>query len=119
MNRRGFLRGLAAWAAAPVILPALPSVLIASPVVRVITGGGYSPASNLSNLPNLTTVYYDKPFIRNLKAQTPFFKMSQVRSLPSVEYDLTEDFEVEDQSSESKKVQFFMYQPLHAELTNV
>jgi len=104
MNRRGFLKGIAAWAAAPVIMPVLPSIFVANPVVKAVTGG-YSPASNLSNPQALTAIYYNKKFIANLKAQTPFMRVSELRDLPPVD--------------ESKKVQFFMYQPLHADLTNV
>lgn len=44
---------------------------------------GYNPASNTtSNLPQSRIIYYDKRFIENLKAQTPFVRCSERRELP-------------------------------------
>ena len=44
---------------------------------------GYSPASNVqSNLPQSTVKFYDKNFIQNLKANTPFVRCSERRELP-------------------------------------
>jgi len=43
----------------------------------------YSPASNTtSNLPQSTVIYYDKSFIDNLKANTPFLRVASRRDLP-------------------------------------
>lgn len=43
----------------------------------------YTPASNTtSNLPQSTVIYYDKSFIDNLKANTPFLKVASRRDLP-------------------------------------
>lgn len=43
----------------------------------------YTPASNLtSNLPQSTVIFYDKSFIDNLKANTPFLKVASRRDLP-------------------------------------
>ncbi len=44
---------------------------------------GYNPASNsTSNLPQSRVIYYDKRFIENLKAQTPFVRCAERRELP-------------------------------------
>ena len=44
---------------------------------------GYSPASNVqANLPQSTVKFYDKDFIDNLKAETPFVRCSERRDLP-------------------------------------
>lgn len=44
---------------------------------------GYNPASNgTSNLPQSTVIYYDKKFVENLKAQTPFVRCTSRRELP-------------------------------------
>jgi N4-gp56 family major capsid protein len=44
---------------------------------------GYNPASNqTSNLPQSRIIYYDKRFIENLKAQTPFLRCAERRELP-------------------------------------
>jgi hypothetical protein len=44
---------------------------------------GFNPASNLtSNLPQSRVIYYDKRFIENLKAQTPFVRCAERRELP-------------------------------------
>ena len=43
---------------------------------------GY-PASNVqSNLPQSTTLFYDKQFIENLKSETPFVRCAERRDLP-------------------------------------
>lgn len=44
---------------------------------------GYSPASNLtSNLPQSTVVYHDRKFVQNLKQNTPWLKVCELRELP-------------------------------------
>ncbi len=44
---------------------------------------GFNPASNVtSNLPQSRVIYYDKRFIENLKAQTPFVRCAERRELP-------------------------------------
>ena len=44
---------------------------------------GYNPASNqTSNLPQSRIIFYDKRFIENLKAQTPFLRCAERRELP-------------------------------------
>jgi hypothetical protein len=44
---------------------------------------GFSPASmNTSNLPQSTVIYYDKNFVKNLKANTPFLRCTARRELP-------------------------------------
>lgn len=44
---------------------------------------GYNPSSNqTSNLPQSRVIYYDKRFIENLKAQTPFVRCAERRELP-------------------------------------
>lgn len=44
---------------------------------------GYNPASNAtSNLPQSRVISYDKKFIQNLKAQTPFVRCAERRELP-------------------------------------
>ena len=44
---------------------------------------GYPSASNTtSNLPQSTVKFYDKNFIENLKAETPFVRCSERRDLP-------------------------------------
>jgi len=44
---------------------------------------GYNPASNTtSTLPQSRVIYYDKRFIENLKAQTPFVRCCERRELP-------------------------------------
>src|SRR5579885_2973808 len=44
---------------------------------------GYNPASNVtSNLPQSRVISYDKKFIQNLKAQTPFVRCAERRELP-------------------------------------
>src|ERR1700675_5093308 len=44
---------------------------------------GFNPASNTtSNLPQSRVIYYDKRFIENLKAQTPFVRCAERRELP-------------------------------------
>jgi len=46
-------------------------------------GAGYSPASNTTaNLPQSTVNYYDKNFIENLKAETPYYRCVERRPLP-------------------------------------
>lgn len=45
---------------------------------------GYNPASILSsNLPQSTVIYYDKDFVKNLKANTPFLRCTERRELPA------------------------------------
>jgi hypothetical protein len=44
---------------------------------------GYPSASNTtSNLPQSTVKFYDKNFIENLKAETPFVRCAERRDLP-------------------------------------
>jgi len=44
---------------------------------------GFNPSSNsTANLPQSRVIYYDKRFIENLKAQTPFVRCSERRELP-------------------------------------
>lgn len=44
---------------------------------------GYSPASNTTgNLPQTQAIYYEKTFIDNLKAETPFLKLSTRMEMP-------------------------------------
>ena len=44
--------------------------------------GGYSPASTVtSNLPQSTVIQYDKKFVKNLKANTPFVRITNRREL--------------------------------------
>ena len=44
---------------------------------------GYNPASNnTASLPQSRVIYYDKKFIENLKAQTPFVRCAERRDLP-------------------------------------
>ena len=44
---------------------------------------GYNPAANgTSNLPQARVIYYDKRFVENLKAQTPFVRCAERRELP-------------------------------------
>lgn len=44
---------------------------------------GYNPASTLiSNLPQSQAIHFDTDFIRNLKANTPFLRVTERRSLP-------------------------------------
>ena len=45
---------------------------------------GYSPASTvISNLPQSQATHYDKDFIKNLKANTPFLRCTERRELPA------------------------------------
>lgn len=45
---------------------------------------GYNPASTLiSNLPQAQATYFDKDFIANLKANTPFLRCTERRELPA------------------------------------
>lgn len=49
----------------------------------VVFGTGYSPASNTTgNLPQTQAIYYEKTFIDNLKAETPFLKVSTRMEMP-------------------------------------
>lgn len=44
---------------------------------------GFNPSSNgTGNLPQSRVIYYDKRFIENLKAQTPFVRCAERRELP-------------------------------------
>lgn len=44
---------------------------------------GFNPSSNAtSNLPQSRVIFYDKRFIENLKAQTPFVRCAERRELP-------------------------------------
>lgn len=44
---------------------------------------GYPSASNTTaNLPQSTVKFYDKNFIENLKAETPFVRCAERRDLP-------------------------------------
>ena len=44
---------------------------------------GYNPASNqTNNLPQSRIIFYDKRFIENLKAQTPFLRCAERKELP-------------------------------------
>jgi N4-gp56 family major capsid protein len=48
-----------------------------------ICNAGYSPASNTTgNLPQTQAVYYEKTFIENLKAETPFVKQTRRMEMP-------------------------------------
>lgn len=48
-----------------------------------MTATSYSPSSNnQSNLPQSTVIHYDKRFVENLKANTPFVRCSNRRELP-------------------------------------
>lgn len=50
---------------------------------QVRLGAGYSPASNLTgNLTQTQVNYYDKNFIENLKAETPYYRCAERRPLP-------------------------------------
>jgi N4-gp56 family major capsid protein len=49
----------------------------------LVFNAGYSPASNnTSNLPQTQAIYYEKTFIDNLKAETPFVKMTTRMEMP-------------------------------------
>lgn len=64
---------------------------------------GYSPASNLtSNLPQSTVIHYDKSFVKNLKAETPFFRVASRRDLPE---------------NSGNQLRLFMYETLGANTT--
>lgn len=63
----------------------------------------YSPASNTtSNLPQSTVIFYDKAFIQNLKANTPFIRVASRRDLPR---------------NSGNQLRLFMYTPLAANTT--
>lgn len=63
----------------------------------------YSPASNTtSNLPQSTVIYYDKSFIDNLKANTPFLRVCERKDLPIMS---------------GNQLRLFMYNPLAANTT--
>lgn len=63
----------------------------------------YSPASNTtSNLPQSTVIYYDKAFIQNLKANTPFLRVCERRDLPE---------------NSGNQLKLFMYNTLAANTT--
>lgn len=48
-----------------------------------VLNNGYSPASmNTSNLPQSQVTYYDKNFVANLKANTPYLRCCSRRELP-------------------------------------
>src|SRR5215469_7419957 len=52
-------------------------------VHQVRMGAGYSPASNqTSNLIQTQANYYDKNFVENLKAETPYYRCAERRPLP-------------------------------------
>ncbi len=60
----------------------------------------YSPASNVqANLPQSTVTYYEKEFIENLKAQTPFLRLCTRKELPL---------------NSGNKMEMFMYNTLGA-----
>ena len=66
----------------------------------LVLGAGVSPASNLTaNLPQSTVTAYDKVFVENLKAQTPWARVTTRRML--------------DENS-GNKLQLFMYTNLAA-----
>lgn len=63
----------------------------------------YSPASNLTgNLPQSTVIYYEKSFIQNLKANTPFLRLCTRKELPT---------------NSGNQMQLFMYNSLAANTT--
>lgn len=67
--------------------------------VAILTTG-YSPASmNVSNMPQSQVIFYDKNFVKNLKANTCFVRVANRRELP-------------EQSGNQHKL--FMYQALAA-----
>jgi hypothetical protein len=50
---------------------------------QAVFNAGYSPASNTTgNLPQTQAIYYEKTFIDNLKAETPFLKLSTRMEMP-------------------------------------
>lgn len=64
---------------------------------------GYSPASNTtSNLPQATVIFYDKSFVKNLKAETPFLRVCSRRDLPE---------------NSGNQLRLFMYDTLGANTT--
>lgn len=64
---------------------------------------GYTPASTLmSNLPQATVVYYDKVFVQNLKANTPWLRVSERRPLPR---------------NSGNQLRLYMYNPFAANTT--
>lgn len=64
---------------------------------------GFSPSSmNSGNMPQSQVTYYDKNFVKNLKAETPYLRCSSRRELPE---------------HNGNKHQLFMYQPLSANTT--
>lgn len=66
---------------------------------------GYSPASMLSsNLPQSTVIFYDKSFVKNLKAETPFVRCTTRRELPE---------------NSGNQLRLYMYTPLGPNITNV
>jgi len=71
MQRRNFLRGLLGLAAVPVLEP-VAKLLPAPPEVKPIKAviGEYADYTSFSDIS--LQVYYDKKFIQNLKAMTPF-----------------------------------------------
>jgi hypothetical protein len=64
---------------------------------------GYSPASNTTgNLPQSQAIYYEKTFIDNLKAETPFLKVSKRMEMPE---------------NAGNTLSLFMYQTLGANIS--
>lgn len=82
---------LMAWGSMVMVLP---RVILRAVVVTIgefawsqtqnsVYCSGYSPASNTTgNLPQTQAIYYEKTFIENLKAETPFVKMTRRMEQP-------------------------------------
>src|SRR5215470_4071658 len=65
---------------------------------------GYTPASmTSSNLPQSTVIFYDKNFIKNLKAETPFVRCTTRRELPE---------------NSGNQLRLYMYTALGPNITN-
>lgn len=76
------------------IVAVLPQIVYRAAVVTIgefaqsqsrqlVFNTGYSPSSNTTgNLPQAQAIYYEKTFIDNLKAETPFVKMSTRMEMP-------------------------------------
>lgn len=88
-------------AAASVVIAPIQQFAYAQSLTQVLNTG-FSPASmNTSNLPQSRVIFYDKNFVKNLKANTPFVRCSNRRELPE---------------NSGNQLQLFMYNVLGANI---